>query len=35
MKKVLSVENWVHSFFIQVPFSVVHGLYRDIVEKVK
>ncbi len=35
MKKVLSVENWVHSFFIQVPFSVVHGLYRDIVGKIK
>ena len=26
---------WKHSFFLQVPYSIVHGLYENIVFKIK
>ena len=35
MRKILSNQNWVHSFFIQVPYSVVHKLYESIVNQTK
>ena len=35
MKFVLSDTDWVHSFFIRAPYSVVHGLYEDLVRQIK
>lgn len=35
MKSILSNPNWVRSFFMQVPYSVVHKLYESIVEQTK
>ena len=35
MKVVLTNQKWVHSFFIQVPYSVVHKLYESIVKQTK
>lgn len=35
MKDVLSDQNLVHSFFIQVPYPVVHKLYENIVNQTK
>ena len=35
MKVVLTNQKWVHSFFIQVPYSVVHKLYESIVNQTK
>ena len=35
MRKILSNQNWVHSFFIQVPYPVVHKLYESIVNQTK
>ena len=26
---------WTHSFFLQVPYSIVHGLYEDIIRKTR
>ena len=35
MKSILSNPKWVHSFFIQVPYPVVHKLYESIVDQTK
>lgn len=35
MKSILSNPDWVHSFFIQVPYPVVHKLYESIVNQTK
>ena len=35
MRKILSNQNWVHSFFIQVPHSVVYKLYENIVNQTR
>ncbi len=35
MAQVLSSPDWVHSFFIQAPYSVVHKLYKDMVKRIK
>lgn len=35
MKDVLTNQKWVHSFFIQVPYPVVHKLYESIVDQTK
>ena len=35
MRNILSNPKWVHSFFIQVPYPVVHKLYENIVNQTK
>ena len=35
MKSILSNPDWVHSFFIQVPYSVVYKLYENIVNQTR
>lgn len=35
MEDVLPDSKWVHSFFIQAPYPVVHQLYKDLVRQIK